>query len=384
MADDQAVATFECFYSQDEASASATSTRSLTLEEGKKSSFILDCSEGEDDEFGVEKPAHLFLQATASSAADKSQHQAALLPFVLGGFELVSNSRSIEVYVTDDDKKEEYLTTCRGIKVDTNSDLWYKVLLVVPGGPRSMTRLRLKMLSIRPPKSTKSILQLLKVKGRLPQIEIQQQATMPATAAATRSSIPMQQQQQQHAATSPSGAAGGLDASDISAAMAGMQFMVRSTETRIVETMQSNLQQLQTNMMGGIQQALLMQATQLQQLQGVVHQQNQLITQQHGIIQGLQQQQVQLVQSMETLKSSVDRVRNDDEATRIEQEDPPPAATAAAVSAADDSPKDNSVEQTSPFEAEEQGEDQPLSVQSSTEADCETDDERPPCVHGGS
>jgi len=71
--------------------------------------------------------------------------------FFLGGFQLVSTARQVEVRVIRQGSKEkELLMTCRGIPVrdaskTENSDC-YKVFSVVPGGPRPVSQLHLKLM----------------------------------------------------------------------------------------------------------------------------------------------------------------------------------------------------------------------------------------------
>lgn len=63
--------------------------------------------------------------------------------FFMGGFSLISGAKSIEIYLQVDDK-ENYLTTCRGIPAKDHPGC-FKVVTVVPGGARPVSRVRLKL-----------------------------------------------------------------------------------------------------------------------------------------------------------------------------------------------------------------------------------------------
>lgn len=111
--------------------------------------------------------------------------------FFLGGFQLVSTARKIEVYVTKvGNPNEELLMTCRGIPVrdkDSNQPHdCFKVFSVVPGGPRPIKKLRLRLLSgddgpsspaaageTKTPSSTKLV--MIQLTGRIPDFQKQEQ-----------------------------------------------------------------------------------------------------------------------------------------------------------------------------------------------------------------
>jgi hypothetical protein len=304
---------FRCYFTNDDSAATDGSTGSASptpmqsfdfqQEEGKKSSFLFTAPH---DDFGWDKPAHLCVDAVYNDRT---------VPFVLGGFEIVTNSRNIEIYVVSDaddtgNKKETYLTTCRGIKVssgdtDDQADKWYKALLVIPGGPRSMVKLRLKLLSVRPPRETKSLLHYMKLKGRLPDVQLeqlQQQQADTATQSTShnhthtqRKNHPQEQQQQ------------GLSVSDISAALAGVSMMVHGTEERITRALESNLNQLGQGVatrLQGVEQVVVMQSVAVQQLQIALQQQKEIIQQQAQMLQEMRQQQAVLMDTLTTVLGS--------------------------------------------------------------------------------
>lgn len=92
-------------------------------DENKKSVYWLDEGpyEGEGD--------CLLLSASSKST------------FFLGGFQILSNAKMIEVYLTTESSNDQYLMTCRGIP----SEGLFKILCVVPGGPRPVNAVRLKI-----------------------------------------------------------------------------------------------------------------------------------------------------------------------------------------------------------------------------------------------
>ncbi|KAL7439827.1 hypothetical protein ACHAXH_006565 [Discostella pseudostelligera] len=117
--------------------------------------------------------------------------------FLFGGFELITNVKTIEVYVTrpiDDptaSKPDEFLlTTCKGVpmrdlppltespmSMDKNHELgcegmlgntlFFKFILVSPGGAKPTERVRLKFVGCDTSSGGSIVVRTLKVKGRL-------------------------------------------------------------------------------------------------------------------------------------------------------------------------------------------------------------------------
>mmetsp|Transcript_17496 Transcript_17496/g.25876 ORF Transcript_17496/g.25876 Transcript_17496/m.25876 type:complete len:455 (+) Transcript_17496:146-1510(+) len=237
------VLSFGCIVTRDESTQrqqNGDKCYSFGQEENKKSSFKLQFDE---EERTFQRPCHVFIQTFSSQ-----------LPFLLGGFEFVSNSRSIEVYITEsDEKKETYLTTCRGVKIPDN-DLHFKSLLVIPGGPRSMVRLRLKLLSAQPKGTTNSCIYEMKLKGRLPPAG----ATIIEQPAATNQGITSRNPADhppsaihplkivpESAPRPPAPISPSMSVSDISSGLAGISMMVRSTEDRLMGAMKAQFIQQQ-------------------------------------------------------------------------------------------------------------------------------------------
>ena len=132
--------------------------------QGKRSSFMLDLASSKSSNDNAENqgggappthhvipgsPCHCYVTYVPENDANNDN----INHFFLGGFQLISTARSVEVYATrkGSNQKEELLMTCRGIPVrDKASDLssdCFKVFSVVPGGPRPVTQLHLKLVA---------------------------------------------------------------------------------------------------------------------------------------------------------------------------------------------------------------------------------------------
>ncbi|KAL9190291.1 hypothetical protein ACHAXT_007502 [Thalassiosira profunda] len=195
-----------------------------------------------------EKREPLTGEASITSQTSSGDNTPQLTPdcarevFLFGGFELISNAKTIEVHVirsndaaaASENGTEEYMTTCKGIPardlepvgapisyvdgnstgsngrrqiqddalVNTGDCSFYKFILVSPGGPKPMKRVRLKFVqSSTPCEQGAIIVRSLKVKGRLsdsiPSSNASTQQSMSVTppypmGAASRSQEPMQ------------------------------------------------------------------------------------------------------------------------------------------------------------------------------------------------
>ena len=148
--------------------------------------------------------------------SDGSNNSRARTTFLFGGFELITSVKTVEVYAVrvdestktaPEDRKETYITTCKGIPArnlpllanfdkslratneeepgkslnDSDEKLWYKFIFVSPGGPKPVELVRLRYLGDT--SSQNIIVRLLKIKCRLPD----------AAPASSASSIPLQQ-----------------------------------------------------------------------------------------------------------------------------------------------------------------------------------------------
>jgi len=131
---------------------------------------------------------------TTTSQVNSQSHQT----FLFGGFELITNARSVAVYAlrvngknatSIGNEEEAYLTTCKGIpardlpKLENfqseddgsrrNNDrglanLWFKFIFVSPGGPKPVKFVRLKYFGDSTSAPQNIVVRLLKIKCRLP------------------------------------------------------------------------------------------------------------------------------------------------------------------------------------------------------------------------
>ena len=171
-----------------------SSSSCLVQDEAKTSSFRLRSPLTLNDSVGCLTSC----KATTSDATRVSAEQ-----FLFGGFEMTTNAKSVELFVCDDQSdKETYLTTSRGVpqrdlppisvgettevgpaesegqsvedregsseRTQTPSErglLFYKFVLVCPGGPRPLIKLKLKF--SKQSEEAKIIVRTLKIKGKL-------------------------------------------------------------------------------------------------------------------------------------------------------------------------------------------------------------------------
>ena len=225
-------------------------------EEGKKSSFLLQTDD--DTSITIVKPAHIKLEYRSNP-----EESTVTSPFFLGGFQLVSNAKHVEVYLTDKDGKESYLMTSKGIMFEKGEmgEEWYKAVSVVPGGPRPIMELHIKLLSLKPKDATIAFLKSLKVTARIPDTSLPASPSPripPAVAAATSASAQSPPSKEamlecsspkvQATKPSPSRASNAsskssttgspaLTQSDLGAAMSSLSLMARNAEDRIENAM---------------------------------------------------------------------------------------------------------------------------------------------------
>jgi hypothetical protein len=317
--------------------STATSAWFFQPEEGKKSSFVLDFADTDDTPYVAwEIPAHAVIECVLGN----NNSEIAPIPFLLGGLELVSNSRNMEVYLTKTNSTNaDYLMTCRGIPASQQDQQhqWHKTLSVIPGGPRSVVKVHLKLLGLRPDATTHALLKLIKVKGRLPLIEdivkpvtttiaasstvvaapIVEQS-LPATAASqhvqvkevatpppiSTDQLPQQQQQHNHP-TSPFAAQPDLGM----AFLAGISNMLRVTEDRMMQAInhhvthqvQNNCQQLSNYIINNHKEMLDKQHK-------LARQQQRVIENQGRILQQLESRQAQLIDDVSNLQLQLQQV----------------------------------------------------------------------------
>ena len=261
----------------------------------KKSVHWLD---DDSSTYDVAEPAHCYFETITAAPSNV---------FLVGGFQLISTAKTIEVYLIDTKENEAYLTTTRGIphhQDDTDNNntdssnspkKYYKVVCVIPGGPRPVQQVHLKLLGLQQQPSCS--VASLRLTARLP--------PPPKTTTAKQQAYPLFGASNPQPPTIPSaggasagfqGAPGGgaalLSSEDLGAAMAGVSFMVRSAEERIYQRLDRHQQQMQSMLVLQQQQMMLQlqqaQQQQLQVLQGLQQQVQQLL-----VVQQQQQQQSQ-------------------------------------------------------------------------------------------
>ena len=249
----------------------------LSQESGKKSSYLLQRKQGQHvenananadgkdniDWYSIPKPAHLIVEHDkhASSTNTESNNDGT---FFFGGLQLVFNSKNIEIYLTSPGGKETYLMTCKGIPYKSNEkgDIskeaesirpkvveWRRALCVVPGGPRCISSLRIKLIGA----TSVTDSTFIKVRYMKLTARIVNHSPPPATRTPTlKSPIPTTNPQQVErnlpsfnpnmfasalmtSTGSESNAEPPLTQKDLGAAMAGLSFMARKTEENMAE-----------------------------------------------------------------------------------------------------------------------------------------------------
>jgi len=142
----------------------------LTPDPDAASSSESDTSSSEDiwqRSLSMARPASLVLDCPCPSSTCK------ILPFRYGGLELRVNSRSVEVYITEQSTGEDkYVVTSRGVK-DGESESnnkkveWHKFVIVNRGGPATVTSVKIRAVSIKPADCDAIYVSGCKVKAKL-------------------------------------------------------------------------------------------------------------------------------------------------------------------------------------------------------------------------
>ena len=192
--------------------------------------------------------------------------------------------------------------TARGIKEDDDTHI-HRSVLVSPNGPGTVNRLHLKLLSIRPATATNLILISIKLKGRLPSVEMStSSAPEPATtttaagAGESTSTTPSLTASQQPPSLL------GMNQNDLTSAMMGITMLVGSTEKRISKGLREGLTDLDVTVGKQILRlehgfGTILQSFQLalERQNTVLQQQQETILNQTIMIQALQEQQIQML-----------------------------------------------------------------------------------------
>jgi hypothetical protein len=278
----------------------------LEQEKGKKSSFLFEPKVSTTVFYTLQKPAIIVIEYESPSNGS----------LFLGGFQMVSSAKTVEIYLTDLQGNESYLTTSKGIPFnkEDKSVSWYKTICVVPGGPRPISRLRMKLLSLRPTDASLAKLQFIKLTARIAEspsqsslvtevlrVDEKDKIVSPASFASDRPSstntvsksnrnvffanpeavnaAPHRQQSHSEYLSST------VTQSDLGAAMAGVSFLTRSTEKGIEEALNKQTQRME-NYFGS---CFTRMEQQIHFLQRNLVLQQQLILENHEIIKKQQQ-----------------------------------------------------------------------------------------------
>ena len=153
--------------------SSAEDEAGQSLRMAKPACIVLDC------------PCPSSLLDAENGGDDDGGNNKRRLPFRYGGLELRANSRSVEVYITEQSTGEEkYVVTSRGVKdgesivssnfsndgsSNNNSSKveWHRFVIVNRGGPATVTSVRIKLVSIRPAECDAVYVHACKVKAKL-------------------------------------------------------------------------------------------------------------------------------------------------------------------------------------------------------------------------
>jgi hypothetical protein len=261
---------FHCLVDQ------GSSTRRLSLSFNpdpvkKHSAFWLENPNSDPSTIGIQSPnVTLIIESTQGA-------------FVLGGFQLESNSKMVEVHLQKEETvTKEYLTTCRGVGEPC------KAMCAIPGGPRQVWRLYLELKSLQPTddETTTVRIKSLKLTARIPEALKNESAAsaspLPDVSLAHPVTLAPQQALPEFPnASGPSSSFPSLSRDDVSSAMAAVSMMMRATENRIVHAVTHQLSQQQTQYEQQMQQ--LTRAIMEQRL--CIQQQSQLLTMQTTMLQ---------------------------------------------------------------------------------------------------
>lgn len=293
-----------------------TNVHYFTQDPSKKTAFLLDL----DVERRIDNPAHLIVEYRSASSRN--------IPFFLGGFQIIANAKSVEVYLTEEKTgMEGYLMTSKGILFEKGEIVGerLKAMCVVPGGPRAVTRLHLKLLSLQPKGETSALLASLRLTARLPEIESVrlEAATLdskPPPTVSQHSNHVASHQNAAKTATSHAdtaiaeGSIGSpaITQADIGIAMSSMSFMARTTEENMTRAMIAQFTKLEhylearwTKMEQNVDfltSVVVSQKTDLEEKLKLIEQQQDIINLQGEQMNRLLEQQQELTESVKAMQ----------------------------------------------------------------------------------
>lgn len=238
----------------------------LILEKVKgKSSFVLTSpqiganntndsasEQGNTEYYSIPKPSCFVFEDVHPNNSKISSH------FFFGGFQIIANAKKFNIYLTSDKgKDEEFLMTCRGIPYtkEGGTQKWFRALCVVPGGPRSISKLKIE--PVDSSNSEDDMILYVKLTARLtaPQSIM---ITPPVTTVSDTSSRKVispcstlednKNSKQRLDQKVSSNNDPPVTQSDLGATMAGLSFMAREIEKNTVESLKEHSNKLETNM----------------------------------------------------------------------------------------------------------------------------------------
>ena len=339
-----------------------TSGKALLCQEtGKKSSFLLQPKQNKDphngdtndskDWYSVPKPAHLFVKHESLPTTASKQDST----FFFGGLQLVFDAKNIEIYLTNPEGKESYLMTCKGIpyKVNEKENLsqestsaqkieWRRALCVVPGGPRCISSLRIKLIgSSTTLDSTRTKIQYLKLTARVSDSATTSSRSAELASPTTTSlpqgmknNLPTFNPGMLGLATAPIESASQseppLTQKDLGAAMAGLSFMARKTEENMANLFKEHSQKVESQLesylmrielqMRALKPTLAMQQQLIKENQIIMKEQQQIMNEQASQISKLLCDNQDLQVRVQSLQADISIIRShtDDRNSRID------------------------------------------------------------------
>lgn len=256
----------------------------LFRETGKKSSYLLQSQKAKSPEnidakddgidwYSIPKPAHLVVEHEKNPTVTTESLQERT--FFFGGLQLVFDAKNIEIYLTSPGGEESYLMTCKGIPYKMNEKEnvseesksiqpkvveWRRALCVVPGGPRCISCLRIKLIgSTSTSDNTNTKVRYMKLTARIvdPSPSSTGTSAQKSPVATTnpqqpgknlRSFNPSMFAPTTTAKDATSNSEPPLTQKDLGAAMAGLSFMARKTEEQMADLFKQQSKKIENNL----------------------------------------------------------------------------------------------------------------------------------------
>jgi len=316
------------------------SSKTFQPDQGKKSSFLL------EESFTITQPAHLTIECFSATSFDANI-------FVLGGFQLVSNAKQVEIYTTDQVGKETYLMTSKGVQSEKgeNGEEWKKAVCVVPGGPRPILGLKIKLSSLLPKESNEAMVKSLKLTARYqevlpamtqpktPIVEVSNTGVAP-TVPRTGSGLPS-------SGTVNVPASSGITDADLRAAMGSLSIMARTTESAIESSMTEKFHVFDGIMQQRftiLQQNLIALTSVISSQQKTLEQQTQMLEAQQRMIKTQSEQIESLLSHQNVASEKMNQIQ--DILLSLQQENDEPPSQASETPPLHEPPIERGIEHT--------------------------------------